>query len=43
MGRSLNEILDVVYVGLKPELLPYALKTIEAHITKIHNENKFPR
>lgn len=40
MGRSLQEILDVVYVGLKPELLPYALKTIEAHITKIHNEEK---
>jgi endoribonuclease LACTB2 len=38
LGRSLQEILDVVYVGLKPELLPYALKTIEAHITKIHNE-----
>lgn len=38
MGRSLKEILDVIYVGLKPELLPYALKTIEAHITKIHNE-----
>lgn len=37
-GRSLQEILDVVYAGLKPELLPYALKTIEAHITKIHND-----
>lgn len=40
MGRSSMEILDVIYVGLKPELLPYALKTIEAHITKIHNEAK---
>lgn len=40
MGRSLNEILEVIYVGLKPELLPYALKTIEAHITKINNEAK---
>ncbi|MBC7715119.1 MAG: MBL fold metallo-hydrolase [Rhizobacter sp.] len=40
MGRSLKEILDVIYVGLKPELLPYALKTIEAHITKIHNEGR---
>lgn len=40
MGRNLQEILDVVYVGLKPELLPYALKTIEAHITKIHNDEK---
>ena len=39
MGRTLNEILAVIYVGLKPELLPYALKTIEAHITKIHNED----
>lgn len=40
MGRTVNEILEVIYVGLKPELLPYALKTIEAHITKIHNEGK---
>ena len=40
MGRSLKEILAVIYVGLKPELLPYALKTIEAHITKINNEDK---
>jgi ribonuclease/clavin/mitogillin len=40
MGRNLNEILEVIYVGLKPELLPYAIKTIEAHITKIHNESK---
>lgn len=43
MGRNLKEILDVIYVGLKPELLPYALKTIEAHITKIHNEGKVAR
>lgn len=40
MGRSVKEILDVIYVGLKIELLPYALKTIEAHISKIHNEQK---
>lgn len=40
MGRSLQEILKVIYVDLKPELLPYALKTIEAHITKIHNDGK---
>ncbi len=40
MGRNIQQILEVIYVGLKPELLPYALKTIEAHITKIHNQNK---
>lgn len=40
MGRNINEILEVIYVGLKPELLPYALKTIEAHITKINNDAK---
>jgi glyoxylase-like metal-dependent hydrolase (beta-lactamase superfamily II)/8-oxo-dGTP pyrophosphatase MutT (NUDIX family) len=40
MGRSLKEILEVIYVGLKPELLPYAMKTIEAHITKINNDAK---
>jgi ribonuclease/clavin/mitogillin len=40
LGRNTREILDVIYAGLKPELLPYALKTIEAHITKIQNDKK---
>lgn len=40
LGRTLKEIIDVIYIGLKPELLPYAIKTVEAHITKINNENK---
>lgn len=40
MGRNLQEILKVIYVDLKPELLPYAMKTIEAHITKINNDAK---
>ena len=40
MGKNLKQILEVIYVGLKPELLPYALKTIEAHAIKIHKENK---
>lgn len=40
MGRNPQQILEVIYVGLKPDLLPYAMKTIEAHITKIHNEEQ---
>ncbi len=37
-GKSKAEMLEIVYVGLKPELLPYALKTIEAHLKKINAE-----
>lgn len=38
-GKSNEEILDVVYLGLKPELRPYAMKTILAHKKKIKDEN----
>lgn len=38
-NKSLDEILEIVYVGLKTELLPYALKTIKAHIKKINEES----
>jgi ribonuclease/clavin/mitogillin len=38
-GKNNDEILDVVYLGLKPELRPYALKTILAHQKKILDEN----
>lgn len=38
-GKNNDQILDVVYEGLKPELRPYALKTIHAHLKKIKDEN----
>ncbi len=38
-GKTNEEILNNVYAGLKPELLPYALKTIHAHLIKIKAEN----
>ena len=38
-GKNDDEILEVVYVGLKPELKPYALKTIYAHKKKIKDDN----
>ncbi len=39
-GKSNDEILGVVYKGLKSELKKYALKTIEAHLIKLKNEGK---
>lgn len=38
-GKTNEEILDVVYEGLKPELKPYAMKQIIAHQIKIKDEN----
>jgi len=37
-GKSEKEMLDIIYKDLKPELLPYALKTIDAHLKKIKAE-----
>jgi glyoxylase-like metal-dependent hydrolase (beta-lactamase superfamily II)/8-oxo-dGTP pyrophosphatase MutT (NUDIX family) len=34
-GKSNQEILDIIYVDLRPELLPYAMKTLESHVKKI--------
>ena len=39
-GKSKDEILNVVYADLKAELIPYAIKTIEAHLLKIIKESK---
>lgn len=36
--KNEDEILEIVYVGLKTELLPYARKTIRAHMEKILEE-----
>lgn len=35
-GLSLSEILNKIYSDLKKELLPYAMKTIKAHVKKIN-------
>ncbi len=37
-GKSPGQMLEIIYEGLKPELLPYAQKTIEAHLKKIKAE-----
>lgn len=38
-NKTEDEMLEIVYVGLKTELLPYARKTIRAHVEKILEEN----
>ncbi len=37
-GKTEEEILQIVYEGLEDKLIPYARKTIEAHIRKINQE-----
>jgi ribonuclease/clavin/mitogillin len=37
-NKNIDEMLAIVYEGLKPALLPYARKTIEAHLQKINQE-----
>ena len=37
-GKTEAEILSIVYEGLEERLIPYARKTIEAHIRKIKEE-----
>jgi ribonuclease/clavin/mitogillin len=42
-GKSKEEILEIVYAGLKAALLPYAMKTIEAHLQKLFEDGKIKR
>jgi len=42
-GKSDQEILDIVYAGLKERLIPYAKKTIEAHLVKLAAEGRIKR
>ncbi len=37
--KSEQEILDSIYMGLAPELIPFAQRTIQAHIKKIKEED----
>lgn len=38
-GLEIEAILDIVYEGLEPKLIPYARYTVEAHIKKIQIES----
>lgn len=38
--KSFQEILDTIYHGLDSMLIPYAKKTIEAHLKKLRDEKK---
>jgi ribonuclease/clavin/mitogillin len=37
-NKSEEEMLAIIYEGLAPELLPYALRTIKAHLKKINED-----
>ncbi|HEY0461294.1 MAG TPA: MBL fold metallo-hydrolase [Pyrinomonadaceae bacterium] len=37
-ARTAEEITEIVYQGLKPELLPLAVKSVEAHLAKIERD-----
>ncbi len=39
-GKSVVEIVGVVYEGLAPELVKYAVKTIDAHLRKLSSEGQ---
>ena len=39
-GKSNDEMLEIIYKGLRPELKKYALKTLEAHLIKLSNEGQ---
>lgn len=41
--KTFQEIVDTIYHGLDSSLLPYAKKTIEAHLKKLMDENKIPK
>jgi len=39
-GKNLDEIVASIYVGLEEGLIPYAKRTIEAHLEKIRDDQK---
>lgn len=41
--KTFSEILDTIYQGLNPKLLPYAKKTIIAHLDKLIHEKKIDK
>jgi len=42
-AKTAREIVEQVYVGLKPELMQLAEKSVEAHLEKLYNEEKLSR
>jgi glyoxylase-like metal-dependent hydrolase (beta-lactamase superfamily II)/8-oxo-dGTP pyrophosphatase MutT (NUDIX family) len=38
--KSEQEILELIYMGLAPELIPFAQRTIQAHIKKINEKDE---
>jgi len=39
-GKNKQEMISIIYEGLEEKLIPYALRTIEAHLKKLKEENK---
>jgi len=39
-GKTLNEMLDIIYEGLTSDLRPFALKNILKHLDKLRDERK---
>lgn len=42
-AKTTSEIVERIYVGLQPELLQLAEKSVEAHLEKLHAEEKISR
>jgi endoribonuclease LACTB2 len=38
-AKSLEEIVEIVYQNIKPEIMPLAVKSVEAHLEKLKSEN----
>lgn len=39
-GKTIPEMLQIIYSGLEEKLLPYATRTIEAHLKKLKEEKR---
>ncbi|MGZ3810065.1 MAG: MBL fold metallo-hydrolase, partial [Bacteriovorax sp.] len=39
-GKTMNEMIEVIYKGLEASLIPYAERTIEAHLKKLREEGR---
>ncbi len=42
-GKNLDEMVAIIYQGLEERLLPYAKKTVVAHLDKLYHEKKISR
>lgn len=39
-GKGLHEIVSIIYAGLAESLIPYAERTVEAHLKKLKVEQR---